>query len=1031
MKKFYALLLAAVFIFAAGLSGAAWAASKADIVFLVDYSSSMSSKINGVNTNLTAFAKKLTDQNIDARFAVIKYETRADIMTTRDGNWTSNPDVLSDDALGIIRDQGGDENIKDAFNLMLTSLDFRSDASYFAFVLTDEDGRDGTNSTYYRDYYSDYYNNKEEFYKKFYSDDIKSLVDNKINTSFITTISSYTSSDCELAYQPIADATRGKLYNIRGDYSNLMINIAEDVEERIVEEEGGVLPTPETTTDGNGNIIPAVGLLITNGFIDASGSLDETAINRLFNNATPVELAAASEIAGALGISEYEVGNATEGYKAIGLKFSDDITLPSESTPFFVVTRKISTGTNNIGFGYVQPRRTGFERILAIKFNLLRDPSNTSNYMTVEAGMNDVAATDSTGETDGETGSTGDTAAAARAFNRMVFVTADGSTFALKTDEPVKLQGQTSYGAAVPAPSYTDTNPGSYSSNDTYSDGSSNSAEVLNITASGLPTRLSLSEDLTFTLSGVTVTDGKITGVRKTDGTDVNIYSLMIEMESHDINNVNINNRRAIYDYSIKSDGKVTISASVLTANLAGFIGNKTIQYYVDVDGVLNDDGETRKFDYWGTLGSIYISGRTAPAETVGDTRFEQVVSSQDLIGAYSNDIVELPTIELERVEITETMRATILEVFASRDIIASEILSPFDDNGSEIYDDPATFRNSDIDVIYPNSPLAALQILSVKKRGAYVFGASLAGVADPGTQLTSWAKVARNDSVSSAAKRSSSTINYAHALRSNGVKGSSIHSAAESSNSNALETMSTIYLNRDGKLISEVPEDQFVIIATCCNANTSKGLFIVENNELPWGIIDIIKPDEVSADHIEQIAMELSVDVGSVRFLASSDIMRVAPAEPTKAMRSFAAENKYQFAAKLDTIRVKEKGVYIFKVVVPEELKGIKTDRFELLGIDPAALEVVSSDSSGDVNISVLPPVFAGIGSALDWAAIFGDDYWVVGAVLPAAQPLSMYILRLLLILLGGCDMGAGLGILGLIAVCGGLAVFKIFRRK
>ncbi|MBQ8692565.1 MAG: hypothetical protein IJ520_05400, partial [Synergistaceae bacterium] len=295
---------------------------------------------------------------------------------------------------------------------------------------------------------------------------------------------------------------------------------------------------------------------------------------------------------------------------------------------------------------------------------------------------------------------------------------------------------------------------------------------------------------------------------------------------------------------------------------------------------------------------------------------------------------------------------------------------------------------------------------------------------------------VAGNASMAAAMKKiPSSTINYAHASRAKGLKRSAIHSAAESSSYSALEFMPTIYLNREGKLISKVPDDQFVIIATCCNANTAKGLFVLENNELPWGVVEVVEPEEVSDSHIEQIAAALNADVGSVKFLVSTDITHAAPAEPTKAMRSFAAKNKYTFAAKLDTVTVKEDGVYIFKVAIPEELRGIDPNKFELFGIDPAAIanNYNPDESSGDVEASVLPPVFAGLGSAIDWAAIFGDDYWIVGAVLPAAQPLSMYLLKLLVMLLAGCDAGAGvgLGVFGLIAVCGSFAAFKIFRRK
>ncbi|MBR1602438.1 MAG: hypothetical protein IJ667_03255 [Synergistaceae bacterium] len=158
----------------------------------------------------------------------------------------------------------------------------------------------------------------------------------------------------------------------------------------------------------------------------------------MLNSATEAEQASTEDVAGALGIEEDEVGNATDGYKAIGMEVPAGVTLPAENTPFFVITRH-SSGRNHVGFGYMPRRRAGFERILAILFKLLKDPANTTNYMTVEAGDNTVAATDSAGETSGDTST----------VNRVVFVAADGTAFAMKTDGTVPLQAQDTKGNAT------------------------------------------------------------------------------------------------------------------------------------------------------------------------------------------------------------------------------------------------------------------------------------------------------------------------------------------------------------------------------------------------------------------------------------------------------------------------------------------------------------------------------------------------------------------------------------------------------
>ncbi|MBQ7570473.1 MAG: SYNERG-CTERM sorting domain-containing protein [Synergistaceae bacterium] len=107
--------------------------------------------------------------------------------------------------------------------------------------------------------------------------------------------------------------------------------------------------------------------------------------------------------------------------------------MPEEGTPIYVFVRGSNGGSRHVGFGYMPKRRAGFERILAIMFNLFRNPFNTSSYMQIDAGPNEVGATDSNGTTSGDEQA---------AVNRLVFVTADGPALELKTSEAIPLQGQ-------------------------------------------------------------------------------------------------------------------------------------------------------------------------------------------------------------------------------------------------------------------------------------------------------------------------------------------------------------------------------------------------------------------------------------------------------------------------------------------------------------------------------------------------------------------------------------------------------------
>ncbi|MBR1418348.1 MAG: hypothetical protein IJ576_05225, partial [Synergistaceae bacterium] len=177
----------------------------------------------------------------------------------------------------------------------------------------------------------------------------------------------------------------------------------------------------------------AAGQAINNAFTGSNGA---SAISSLINSAATAEMADAADVAGALGLDEDEIGDATKGYKAIGFEIPESQTMPAEGTPFFVITRRGST--NHVGFGYVPKRRAGYERILAVLFSLFRDPSDTEKYMVVDAGDNTVAATDSAGETSGDVST----------VNRVVFVTADGDAFSVKTDGTVPLQGQDASGTA-------------------------------------------------------------------------------------------------------------------------------------------------------------------------------------------------------------------------------------------------------------------------------------------------------------------------------------------------------------------------------------------------------------------------------------------------------------------------------------------------------------------------------------------------------------------------------------------------------
>ncbi len=188
-----------------------------DIVFIIDATGSMGDEINSVKNNITSFAQTLINNGFDARFSIIEYRditVSSDKMTTlhtyNGSNWYKTSAGVIDVLSKISVSGGGDtpETTIDALGMAASSsMNWRSGASKYAFVLTDAGFK--TNNNYG-------YSGMDSM--------ITALKQQKIITSVITD-SSYKS-----AYQSLYEKTGGIYASISSStFASEMQKLAENV----------------------------------------------------------------------------------------------------------------------------------------------------------------------------------------------------------------------------------------------------------------------------------------------------------------------------------------------------------------------------------------------------------------------------------------------------------------------------------------------------------------------------------------------------------------------------------------------------------------------------------------------------------------------------------------------------------------------------------------------------------------------------------------------------------------------------------
>lgn len=209
------------------------------------------------------------------------------------------------------------------------------------------------------------------------------------------------------------------------------------------------------------------------------------------------------------------------------------------------------------------------------------------------------------------------------------------------------------------------------------------------------------------------------------------------------------------------------------------------------------------------------------------------------------------------------------------------------------------------------------------------------------------------------------------------------------------------------------------------------------ENNEpvreLNVGVITSVP--YLSDDVIERLAQNISVDPSELILLTSTDFDPSDPPEPTNAMRQRVQSDNGQFMAKLNTINVKRDGWYVFMVTVSDDLVGTKVSDLKLYAAESSDF---TASSVGSVSAAFdLLPMANGLTGTLEISNLFGvkldtlPKQFLATMFLSASKSITVYIVKIIIMLLTGCDTGIGIIGGGLMIVTGGVFITKHIKRK
>lgn len=189
---------------------------------------------------------------------------------------------------------------------------------------------------------------------------------------------------------------------------------------------------------------------------------------------------------------------------------------------------------------------------------------------------------------------------------------------------------------------------------------------------------------------------------------------------------------------------------------------------------------------------------------------------------------------------------------------------------------------------------------------------------------------------------------------------------------------------------------------------------------DLPEGVVQTVS---LEPQILDRIAQTLSIDASQINTLSESNI--TAPQEPTQAMSDYVKSDRHEITGKLSTISVDVQGYYVFKVRLNDELFALVKDK----NTSDFKFYALNDEASPQVSASILNgllgtwEVFSMTGEKMD---SFGVREFLMVGMLEAGKPFSLYIAKILLMLLaGGCSVNI-LGAVPILLACIALLKFR-----
>ena len=233
------------------------------------------------------------------------------------------------------------------------------------------------------------------------------------------------------------------------------------------------------------------------------------------------------------------------------------------------------------------------------------------------------------------------------------------------------------------------------------------------------------------------------------------------------------------------------------------------------------------------------------------------------------------------------------------------------------------------------------------------------------------------------------------------------------------------VALNDAYEVIDSVPENRRVYLAVSyrpeyINAGiltVIRGEYVTENDPL----------DRLDPGLAQIIADEVGIDVSELKFLSRANIGDPVP--PTQDMIAYVKSDDHEIIDGINTISVDQGGWYAFKVrlsdTIWDEVQGRQISDYKFYGLNDDRSEVSASFITGLINTWEL---FTLTGNKMN---SFGVREFVMVVLLNAGRPLSLYLAKLLImLLLGGCNTGVTASVM-ITAVIAGVIALRFTKKR